>query len=572
MDQVRAFATENLAVIAVGVLSFKIAERFGFGALGLYAGSVFGWAVTLHFIRAAAAAAPKIHGSRRQPPPSWARSAEALARTFLLACTAEAAMAWCALHAAAVRGADGGADAGGADASVAGQLLRLAPVSFVWEVLFDFGHYWAHRLCHESPWLYRHVHKAHHRFLHPSALTTAYFSLADVALTNLGPSLLAFAAVPPMSPLQVAVLLAYKRVIEIAGHSGMDSSGAVTARFHVFGVVPLAYFTCSLPQLVWLGRALNIETTIAAHDLHHSYPGFACNFASRLSLWDRVFGTYKDPHELGDDAPEPAPVPPSGPPVVFSAVINLVERPDRLAAFQAAFRAAVPSELLFGRRLHCFRTRRHPEGGRVGCFDSHLRCYALALDAGADAALIFEDDVALSQGFSERRILAALEGLRRAGEPWHVIRLCPNGLIQRFDRVAPGLVRSLQFGNRAYLVSREMMAHMLEEGVHDALQVDVALTSHTGRAFTLHPAMARCVPMGSDNDSWEESPVLHSRLAQRLFGAMQAIMRYTTALETACGLLALHARVPLGLLLLRRADWPYAGTRECARRLAERGP
>jgi sterol desaturase/sphingolipid hydroxylase (fatty acid hydroxylase superfamily) len=44
--------------------------------------------------------------------------------------------------------------------------------SFLVELMFDFGHYWTHRLAHKYKWLYRVAHAGHHRDSNPTPSTT----------------------------------------------------------------------------------------------------------------------------------------------------------------------------------------------------------------------------------------------------------------------------------------------------------------------------------------------------------------------------------------------------------------
>jgi sterol desaturase/sphingolipid hydroxylase (fatty acid hydroxylase superfamily) len=41
-----------------------------------------------------------------------------------------------------------------------------------------------------------------------------------------------------------------------------------------------------------LPKWLNIELYCEDHDIHHSVNN--CNYSKRFSLWDKVFGTFKD--------------------------------------------------------------------------------------------------------------------------------------------------------------------------------------------------------------------------------------------------------------------------------------
>ncbi|GBG30112.1 Cholesterol 25-hydroxylase [Hondaea fermentalgiana] len=151
--------------------------------------------------------------------------------------------------------------------------------SFIFEVIFDFLHYWGHRLSHEFPRLYR-FHRSHHKFLHPNPLATYQQHPYDIVFTNLVPNVVAVLLLRNVLGLtfggfDYTLLMCYKVFVEIAGHAGVESTAT------------------SFPQCAPLPQALGIELRTYDHDLHHSFPGMACNFSKRFTLWDRLFGTYK---------------------------------------------------------------------------------------------------------------------------------------------------------------------------------------------------------------------------------------------------------------------------------------
>lgn len=154
-------------------------------------------------------------------------------------------------------------------------LLYFIPISFIFEVIFDFFHYWSHRLIHHYPILYKNLHKKHHKFKHPTAITTYYQSPLDLILSNLIPHMLTLSLIKPLSLFQYIMLLTYKTNIEISGHLGKRLN-------------PTSSFT----QFIWLPRWLKIESYTETHDLHHSMNN--CNYSKRFVLWDKLFGTFRD--------------------------------------------------------------------------------------------------------------------------------------------------------------------------------------------------------------------------------------------------------------------------------------
>jgi sterol desaturase/sphingolipid hydroxylase (fatty acid hydroxylase superfamily) len=154
-------------------------------------------------------------------------------------------------------------------------VTTFVPVSFVFEVVFDFFHYWGHRSLHHVPWSWHH---GHHRHIHLRPQLAFRHHFMDLIITNSLPFLLtlwifSIIAGYSFSLLDIALLISYKIFLEIAGHTGHSSLR-----------------TSSFPQCIWLPRALGIELYTNDHNLHHVRPGV--NFAKRFTLWDRAFGTY----------------------------------------------------------------------------------------------------------------------------------------------------------------------------------------------------------------------------------------------------------------------------------------
>ena len=153
------------------------------------------------------------------------------------------------------------------------EFATFIPKSLFFEVIFDFFHFAVHWACHQSPWLYKNVHKRHHLHLHPCPLSTYAQDGVDLILTNVMPFCLAWSFGFCMSDLQLHLLLAYKTYVEVAGHSGLNIKGF------------------SFPQMPLLNNFTSICLRVHDHDLHHTRQRY--NFAKRFSLWEKVFHTFR---------------------------------------------------------------------------------------------------------------------------------------------------------------------------------------------------------------------------------------------------------------------------------------
>lgn len=161
------------------------------------------------------------------------------------------------------------------DRKIIYDLLLFVPISFIFEVIYDFMHYWIHRLFHYNKLLYKYIHKKHHIKTNTTYLDTYYQNPIDVILSNSIPFCLTLYILGNVSYFQFILLVVYKTAVEIAGHTGKKT-----------------FPTSSFPQFPWLVKYLGIELYTEDHDLHHRYTN--CNFSKRLSFWDKIFGTYKN--------------------------------------------------------------------------------------------------------------------------------------------------------------------------------------------------------------------------------------------------------------------------------------
>jgi sphinganine C4-monooxygenase len=164
--------------------------------------------------------------------------------------------------------------------NILSSILYFIPMSFVFEVILDFFHYWSHRMLHLNKTLYKKTHNTHHQHASPIFINAYYFSPFDLILSISIPMMLTFIILPyKVTLFEFFMISVYKQYTELAGHSGKMLAPA-----------------SSFPQCIWLPRLLNIELYAEDHNAHHKLS--RCNFAKRFSLWDKVFGTYNHDRNL----------------------------------------------------------------------------------------------------------------------------------------------------------------------------------------------------------------------------------------------------------------------------------
>ncbi len=156
---------------------------------------------------------------------------------------------------------------------IGNELIWFIPVTFLFEVLFDFFHYWTHRISHTNKWLYRHVHSVHHSTTNLWEASAFKHHVGDLIMTNVLPIVLA-GWIFPLRSYTFTAFFWYKSMQEIAGHSGKDMRSS------------------SFAQCKWVPELLGIPLYSRNHHEHHR--NTRVNFSKRFSLWDRVFGTFQD--------------------------------------------------------------------------------------------------------------------------------------------------------------------------------------------------------------------------------------------------------------------------------------
>ena len=131
-------------------------------------------------------------------------------------------------------------------------------------LLHDAFFYWAHRGMH-TRWLFRRVHRLHHRSRTPTPWAAYAFAPAEALIEA---AILPLAALLlPMHELTVLLFVTHMILRNVIGHAGVE-------------LFPPWWLDLPLLRLI---------TTTTHHDLHHSHGG--CNYGLYFTWWDRFMGT-----------------------------------------------------------------------------------------------------------------------------------------------------------------------------------------------------------------------------------------------------------------------------------------
>lgn len=158
--------------------------------------------------------------------------------------------------------------------------------------------------------------------------------------------------------------------------------------------------------------------------------------------------------------------------------INLKERDDRYQHAKELFDS-------LGMPVKFHRVDRHPNGGVQGCYESHIQVITSAYERGLDNLLVFEDDVAIGKGLTERKIMEALS-IAKTGAVnavylgWH-----PQVLSSRTQHAMGSVYAIRAYGTHAYIVTRKMM-EVLANRPYDGTPIDVLLAQYP-KTFGIYP-------------------------------------------------------------------------------------
>lgn len=156
------------------------------------------------------------------------------------------------------------------ETNIINNLLLFIPSIFCFELVFDFFHYWTHRISH-TKYLYL-IHKKHHNHTYDlNAYASFSHHLLDYLFTNSIPLLLT-SYIIPISQINFMIFMFFKTYIEISGHTGIYIKAS------------------SFTECMWLPRQFGIELYTEDHYEHHINSNK--NYSKRFNIWDKVFGTF----------------------------------------------------------------------------------------------------------------------------------------------------------------------------------------------------------------------------------------------------------------------------------------
>jgi len=166
--------------------------------------------------------------------------------------------------------------------------------------------------------------------------------------------------------------------------------------------------------------------------------------------------------------------------------INLYNRDDRYHDVKQLFvDHNIPAQF--------YRTHKHPNGGKQGCFESHINCIKKAYDEGCKNILIFEDDIEATKYCTEELLEEAInfmeDDMRK--ERWDVFYLGPMHDSRLFSTYKvyshPSVYKIRSQCTHAYVLNRSSMRE-LKDLKFEGISIDYYYRDYL-KSYSIYPSM-----------------------------------------------------------------------------------
>jgi GR25 family glycosyltransferase involved in LPS biosynthesis len=137
--------------------------------------------------------------------------------------------------------------------------------------------------------------------------------------------------------------------------------------------------------------------------------------------------------------------------------INLITRNDR---YETMNQFASSEDI----KITYFRPERHPKGGRMGCFTSHLKIIKHAYDTSQNMILIFEDDIIKTESYNKINH-DEIVSLIKNNKNWEILQLGWFDIFNSLFNIKKESTNISQFGSRltsSYIINRKGMKRILD--------------------------------------------------------------------------------------------------------------
>lgn len=162
--------------------------------------------------------------------------------------------------------------------------------------------------------------------------------------------------------------------------------------------------------------------------------------------------------------------------------INLTNRKDRYRCSKKVFEQYhIPVDY--------YKTTKHPNGGKQGCFESHIDIIRQAYDAGAERVLIFEDDITVTDYMSPAHLRKAIKFMDKNKWDLFYLGALPNIKKKLASRTGySGIYKLKGVCTHAYVVNRSAMKRLVNLK-YKGVEIDYYYINTFNNCYALYPTL-----------------------------------------------------------------------------------
>ena len=148
--------------------------------------------------------------------------------------------------------------------------------------------------------------------------------------------------------------------------------------------------------------------------------------------------------------------------------INLIEREDRYNLMKTQFDK-------YNIEVNFLRVNKHKNGGRYGCFDSHIQCIKDAYNNNLEYCVMMEDDNYIDPNFKEY-LEYSLDFFNNNSKYVDILYSQNRGLLCVYDKVNENIYKCISYGGSCYILnsrSIKLVIDTYQDYINIPLHVDI---------------------------------------------------------------------------------------------------
>ncbi len=158
--------------------------------------------------------------------------------------------------------------------------------------------------------------------------------------------------------------------------------------------------------------------------------------------------------------------------------------------------------------------KKHPKGGAYGCFDSHIKVITKAYLAGAERALIFEDDLVGTSSLTPHNLDKCIRFMKsKASFDIFYLGVIPDIRKKQSKTNWSGIYNVKGLCTHAYVINRQCMEKLI--GLkYKGVAIDNYYSNNFKKCYAIYPNMFTQSNSTSDISEMDKLPIMNILITQ----------------------------------------------------------